>query len=190
MVVIVRMATAHGNHQPIGQDICLGTVSFTDDAINNCAAELATRADMTQYSMRRMRRAALLAMGLQGMLILMTALLLWLCDSLMQAVAVILGGAISLLPNLWFALRVLVLPAPLHAPQRISNLYRAEAIKLLLVIALFMLVFVGLRSVSAATVLAAFAASHVLYLLLQAWLLTSMEKAREDTHITQANVSK
>lgn len=137
---------------------------------------------MTGMGLRRVRRAALLALGLQGLLLLVIALLLWLSSSSMQAVAVLLGGAISLLPNLWFALRVLVIPAPLHAPHRVSNLYRAEAIKLLLVVVLFLLVFVGMRNVPATTVLAAFAATHVLYLLLQACLLTRMEKADDSEH--------
>jgi len=132
---------------------------------------------MTGHSLRRLRRAALLALGLQALLIMLAALLLWVTGTAMHmhAVAVLLGGAISLLPNLWFALRVLVTPAPLHAPQRISSLYKAEAIKLLLVVVLFMLVFAGMRSVPAATVLAAFVLTHPLYLLLQGWLLTRME---------------
>jgi len=139
---------------------------------------------MTGHSIRLLRRAALMAMGLQFLLIVLIALLLWLHSGAIHAVAVLLGGVISLLPNLWFALRVLVIPAPLHAPQRIGNLYKAEAIKLMLVVALFMLVFAVLRSVPPATVLAAFVIAHPLYLILQGWLLTRIEKAQDHNHTT------
>ncbi len=138
--------------------------------------------------LRPLRRAAFSAMLLLALVVALVALFMWLNDMAMQAVAVLLGGAISLLPNFWFALRVLVWPAPLSAPQRISSLYKAEAIKLLLATTMFMLVFVAWRSVPPATVLVAFVLAHALYLLLQAWLLTRLQAGGDTGTLADAHI--
>jgi ATP synthase protein I len=134
---------------------------------------------MSGSSISRLRRAALQALTIQGMLIALAALAILVSGAAMQALAVLLGGGISLLPNLWFALRVLGLSAPLHTTQRIGSLYKAEVIKLMLVVVLFMLVFAVWRSVPAATVLVTFVLAHPLYLILQAWLLARLEQQQQ-----------
>jgi ATP synthase protein I len=119
----------------------------------------------------QLKRAVAKALLLQLLMIAVAALILFANGLVMHAFAALLGGAIAVLPNLWFAVRVLLLPAPLHAAQRINSLYKAEAIKLLLGVALFALVFSTFRNVPPATVLGAFVLAHLGYLLSTVLLL-------------------
>lgn len=76
------------------------------------------------------------------------------------------GGAISVLPNAYFAIRVLLVPAPIDARLRLRQLYAAEITKLLICALLFALVFSLWRSLSPAGLLIGFALTHLVYLVL------------------------
>lgn len=92
-------------------------------------------------------------------------------DASLGAWAFGIGGAISLLPNAYFALRVLLVPAPLDAPLRLRQLYTAEVTKLLICALLFALVFTMLKALPPAWILTGFAVTHIGYLILSSWLV-------------------
>ena len=105
------------------------------------------------------KRALLAQFGL----ILLSALIAMILKPVV-AIAIIIGGFVSLLPNAYFAGRVLLMPAPLNAYKRLQQLYAAEAIKLMLSALLFGLVFSRLKQVPPAWVLVGFLIAHVGYL--------------------------
>ncbi len=100
-----------------------------------------------------------------------------------KAIAFGVGGAISLLPNAYFAMRVLLVPAPLDAQTRLRQLYAAEATKLLLCTLLFALTFSLWKALSPAWVLTGFAITHIGYLILSMRLIarTNRKQAAQPT---------
>lgn len=101
-----------------------------------------------------------------------------------SAVAFAVGGAISLLPNAYFAMRVLLVPAPLDAQLRLRQLYAAEATKLLLCTLLFALTFTLWKALPPAWVLTGFAITHIGYLTLSMRLIARANR-RQTTQPTQ-----
>lgn len=112
-------------------------------------------------------------------LILLSAGIAMMIDSTV-AVAIVVGGIVSLLPNVYFAGRVLLLPAPLDVYKRLRQLYMAEAIKLMISALLFALVFSRLKQVPPVWVLVGFLLAHVGYLT----VLMRLRSRRTDT-VTQ-----
>ncbi len=90
-----------------------------------------------------------------------------------DALAFGVGGAISLLPNAYFAMRVLLVPAPLDARLRLRQLYAAEVTKLLICALLFALVFTTWKALSPGWLMIGFVVTHVGYLILSLRLVNS-----------------
>lgn len=88
-----------------------------------------------------------------------------------KALAFGIGGAVSLVPNAYFAMRVLLAPAPLDARVRLRQLYAAELTKLLICALLFALIFSQWRALPPAWLLTGFAVTHIGYLVLSGWLI-------------------
>jgi F0F1-type ATP synthase assembly protein I len=126
---------------------------------------------------RRMRMSIGAALAWQGGSVGVLAAVLLATGRPLASLACIAGGAISMLPNLWFALRVLALPASLDAGRRVGQLYLAEAIKLVLCGVMFALVFSRLRSLPPAWVMAGFLLAHPVYLVALAWLQRERQEA-------------
>ena len=83
-----------------------------------------------------------------------------------------IGAAISLLPNAYFAIRVLLAPAPLDARLRLRQLYVAEVTKLLISALLFALVFTGWKALPPAGLFIGFVVVNLAYLVISARLLS------------------
>ncbi len=83
-----------------------------------------------------------------------------------------IGAAISLLPNAYFAIRVLLVPSPLNAGLRLRQLYAAEVTKLLICALLFALVFTSWKALPPAWLLIGFVVTHLGYLAISARLLS------------------
>lgn len=85
-----------------------------------------------------------------------------------EALAVILGGMGSWLPNAWFSARAVLLENARDPGARVRQLYVAEAVKLALSMVLLALVFSRIRSALAGIVLGSFVVAHMTYLILLA----------------------
>jgi len=83
-----------------------------------------------------------------------------------RVLAFAVGGVISLLPNAYFAMRVLLVSAPLDAQMRLRQLYAAEVTKLLICALLFALVFSNWKALPPVWLLIGFVVIHVGYLVL------------------------
>ncbi len=94
----------------------------------------------------------------------------------MNAMAFGVGGAISLLPNAFFAMRVLLVPTPLDAQLRLRQLYAAEVTKLLLCALLFALAFTIWKVLPPVWLLIGFVVTHVGYLVLSLRLVNNANR--------------
>ena len=78
--------------------------------------------------------------GAQSLVAAIAGIVAWIVAGAAAAGAALFGGAIVVLPGLWFAWRALSRPGALEAKQILGAFYKAEAGKLLLTTLLF---FIG-----------------------------------------------
>lgn len=123
---------------------------------------------------RDWRRGVIHALLTQSLLVCTAAGIAVLFDSA-TALAVLLGGAISWLPNAWFAARAIWMPAGIDAEARLRHMVVAEVVKLLLSALLFALVFSRLPTAPPAIVLLSFVAAHINYLV----MLVAFQRGRD-----------
>lgn len=91
---------------------------------------------------RRVRRPTVRRILVVQLAVLVAmAVIGWLTGGLADANSAALGGAVAVLPNLYFFWRVQHLAGGRNARQAVSGFYRAEAGKFGLTVALFALVF-------------------------------------------------
>lgn len=86
--------------------------------------------------MRDISPVWLLCIG-QSLVAALGGLIAWSVDGAQAAAAALFGGAVVVLPALWFARRALSRPGALEARQVLGAFYRAELEKLLLTVLLF-----------------------------------------------------
>jgi ATP synthase protein I len=105
----------------------------------------------------------------QASVVLLMALV-GLVDGQKAAVSAMSGGLVGLLPNLYFVWRIAPMRGGRQARRFVTGLYRAEAGKFGLTVALFALVFVAAPPSNPAFFFGAYVAVHVVHWLAP-WLL-------------------
>lgn len=89
------------------------------------------------------RSQACALIGLEAVLIVLVALIIWVFAGLSYSYSFFLGGLVSIIPNLFFVFRVFRENKASAAKRIVKAFYRNEAIKLLLMAFIF-IVFVKL----------------------------------------------
>lgn len=112
-------------------------------------------------AVRRVAAAGIASPPLAGIFIAQCGLLLLVSVCLMAFDMVVarslgLGGAISLLPNAWFARQAFRYRGASRAALVVGSLYRAEALKFVITALMFAVVFAGVAPLSAPALFAGF----------------------------------
>ncbi len=136
-----------GGHRPFSKAqprrlIHLGRAIILRSADSPFIAFLVGCGRLKSFASQAAQRGVKRLLGLQVLLVLLLSLLWLWGSSLVAAYSAFLGGAIAVVANGYFAMKVLARTGALAARQIVRTFYIAEAVKLLLSAVLFILVFV------------------------------------------------
>ncbi len=84
---------------------------------------------------------------MQWVIIFVISIITLLVSSVQAAVSVLLGGLVSIIPNMYFARMLFKYHGAQAARKIVNSFYKGEAIKMLLTVSLFALVFKSLKVV-------------------------------------------
>ncbi|MGM0535304.1 MAG: ATP synthase subunit I [Pseudomonadota bacterium] len=106
----------------------------------------------------------------QGMAVVVVALLGLATGGQKAAISALVGGLVCLVPNLYFVWRLYGVRGGRHARQYVANFYRAEAGKFGLTVALFVMVFITVPPSNPIFFFSAYVAAQFMHWLAP-WLL-------------------